>query len=72
MNKTFRILELIWLFIGCIAILLCAFSILSGDTRGAIYFIVLTFAAGLMYAVRRKQRVKFESGQKQKEQEQKK
>ncbi len=71
MNKTFRILELIWLFIACIAILLCAFSILSGDTRGAVYFIVLTFAAGLMYAVRRKQRIKYEA-QKKKEEPQKK
>lgn len=68
MNKTFRILELIWLFIGCIAILLCAFSIISGDNRGAIYFLVLTFASGLMYAVRRKQRIKFEAKQKGKEQ----
>ena len=55
MNKIPRILELVWLFIGCIAILLCAYSILGGDTRGALYFIVITFASGLMYAVRRKQ-----------------
>ncbi len=67
MNRTFRILELVWLFIGCIAILLCAYSIFSGDTRGGIYFIVLTFASGLMYAVRRKQRVKHEASQKQNE-----
>ena len=72
MNKTFRILELVWLFIACIAILLCAYSILSHDNRGALYFIILTFAAGLMYAVRRKQRIKFEAAQKQKEQAQKK
>ena len=67
MNKTFRILELIWLFIGSIAILLCAFSIISQDTRGAIYFLVLTFASGLMYAVRRRQRIKFETSKKEKE-----
>ena len=68
MNKTFRILELIWLFIGCIAILLCAFSIVSQDTRGAIYFLVLTFASGLMYAVRRRQRIKFDKTQQEKAQ----
>ena len=66
MNKTFRILELIWLFIGCIAVLLCAFSIISQDTRGAIYFLVLTFASGLMYAVRRRQRIKFDKAQQEK------
>ncbi len=68
MNKTFRILELSWLFIGCIAILLCAFSIISQDTRGAIYFLVLTFASGLMYAVRRRQRIKFDKTQQEKAQ----
>ena len=66
MNKTFRILELIWLFIGCIAVLLCAFSIISQDTRGAVYFLVLTFASGLMYAVRRRQRIKFDKTQQEK------
>jgi len=68
MNKTFRILELIWLFIGCISILLCAYSIISQDNRGAIYFLVLTFASGLMYAVRRRQRIKFDAKQKEKQQ----
>ena len=67
MNKTFRILELIWLFIGYIAILLCAYSIISQDTRGAVYFLVLTFASGLMYAVRRRQRIKFDKAQQEKE-----
>ena len=66
MNKTFRILELIWLFIGCIAVLLCSFSIISQDTRGAVYFLVLTFASGLMYAVRRRQRIKFDKAQQEK------
>ena len=65
MNKTFRILELIWLFIACIAIILCAFSIVTQDTRGAVYFLVLTLAAGLMYAVRRRQRIKFQAKEKE-------
>ena len=66
-NKIFRILELTWLFIACIAILLCAYSIIERDNRDSIFFIVLSFAAGLMYAVRRKQRIKFDASQKQKE-----
>jgi len=71
MNKTFRILELVWLFMGCVGVIMCAFSIISGDNRGSIYFLVFTFACGLMYAVRRKQRMKFEASQKQKEESKK-
>jgi hypothetical protein len=71
MNKTFRILELVWLFMGCVGVIMCAFSIISGDNRGSIYFLVFTFACGLMYAVRRKQRMKFEASQKQKEEQKK-
>jgi hypothetical protein len=68
MNKTFRILEIVWLFMGCIGVIMCAFSIVSKDNRGAIYFLVFTLACGLMYAVRRKQRIKFEASEKQREQ----
>lgn len=71
MNKTFRILELVWLFMGCVGVIMCAFSIISVDNRGSIYFLVFTFACGLMYAVRRKQRMKFEASQKQKEEQKK-
>ncbi len=68
MNKTFRILELVWLFMGCVGVIMCMFSIVSHDNRGAIYFLVFTLASGLMYAVRRKQRMKHEASQKHKEQ----
>jgi len=67
MNKTFKILEIVWLFMGCVGIIMTAFSIVSHDNRGAIYFLVFTFASGLMYAVRRKQRIRFEASQKPKE-----
>ena len=65
-NKIFRILEIVWLVMGCIGVLMCAANIVAKDTRGAIYFLVFTFAAGLMYAVRRRQRIKFERSQKHK------
>lgn len=68
MNKTFRILEIVWLFMACVGVIMCAFSIMSGDNKGSIYFLVFTFACGLMYAVRRKQRIKFEASEKQKTQ----
>lgn len=71
-NRIFRILELVWLFFTCIAILLCVYSIIGGDYRDSIFFLVITFAAGLIYAVRRKQRIRFEAALKQKEEEQKK
>ena len=65
MNRTFRILEIVWLFMGCVGVLMCIFSIITGDNRGAIYFLVFFLACGLMYAVRRKQRIKFEGKEKQ-------
>jgi hypothetical protein len=71
MNKTLRILEIVWLFMGCIGVLMCAYAIMSGSNKDAIYFLVFTFASGLMYAVRRKQRMKHEAYQKEKEQKNK-
>jgi hypothetical protein len=69
MNKTFRILEILWLVMGCIGVLLCAFNIVGQDRGNSIFFLIFTFACGLMYAVRRRQRIKYEAAeQKQKEQ----
>jgi hypothetical protein len=59
MNKTFRVLELLWLVMGCIGILMCAFNIVAKDTRTSIFFLIFTFACGMMYAVRRRQRLKY-------------
>jgi hypothetical protein len=68
MNKTFRVLELLWLVMGCIGILMCAFNIVAKDTRTSIFFLIFTFACGMMYAVRRRQRLKYQAAeQKQKE-----
>ncbi len=68
MNKTFRILELVWLFMGCVGVIMCIYSTIIGDNKGAIYFLVFFLASGLMYAVRRKQRMKHEASQKNKDQ----
>jgi len=70
MNKAFKIMELLWLGMGCVGVLMCAYSIVAKDSRSAIYFLVLTFAGGLMYSVRRRQRIKHEEGMKQKQQSQ--
>jgi len=61
MNKMFRVMELLWLGMGCVGVLMCAYSIVIKDTRSAIYFLVLTFMGGLMYSVRRRQRLKHEA-----------
>jgi predicted tellurium resistance membrane protein TerC len=68
MNKMFRILEIFWLVLGFIGVIMCAVSIVTKDSKGAIYFLVVTFASGLMYAVRKRQRTKYETAEKNKEQ----
>jgi len=65
MNKTFKILEIIWLIMGFIGILMCIFNIVSHDNKGAVYFLVFTFVCGIMYSFRKRQRIKFEATQKQ-------
>ena len=68
MNKTFRILEIIWLVLGCIGIVMCAMNIMAHDNRSAVYFLIFTFVSGIMYAVRKRQRKKFEAFEKEKAQ----
>jgi hypothetical protein len=66
MNKTFRILEIVWLFMGCVGLIMTIYSLIIRDNKGAIYFLVFFLACGLMYAVRRKQRIKYEAYEKKK------
>jgi uncharacterized membrane protein YfcA len=68
MNRTFRILEIIWLMMGFVGIFMCIYSLIIKDNRGAIYFLVFFLVCGVMYYVRRRQRIKFDEAQKQKEQ----
>jgi hypothetical protein len=68
MNKMFRILEIIWLVMGFVGVIMCVYSLIIKDSRGAIYFLAFFFVCGVMYAVRKRQRTKFEAFQKQKEQ----
>lgn len=60
MNRMFRILEIVWLTIGITGIFLCAYFIIKEDREQAIYFLVITVVAGIMYSVRRRQRKKQE------------
>lgn len=59
MNKTFKILEMIWLFMGCVGVFMCIYSFAIKDNRGGIYFLVFFLVCGMMYYVRRRQRIKF-------------
>ena len=59
MNKMFRILEIIWLLIAITGIGLCLYSMLIlKDKNQAIYLLVFTVISGLMYARRKRQRIK--------------
>lgn len=63
MNKTFRVLEILWLIMGIIGIVMCAYFITVKDNEGAIYFLIFTLACGLMYSIRKRQRKRFEASQ---------
>ncbi len=60
MNKMFKILEITWLALGCIGILMCSYSIINKDIQGAKYFLGFTVVCGIVYAMRKRQRIKFE------------
>ena len=64
MNKMFKILEIIWLVLGVIGILLSGYFIIIKDNQSAIYFIIFTVICGVMYSVRKRQRIRFEGNQK--------
>ena len=68
MNRTFKILEIIWLIVGCIGIFMCVYSLFIKDYKGSLYFLAFFIICAIMYAVRKHQRIKFEKEQKQKEQ----
>lgn len=51
-----RILEIFWLVIGIAALLVSIYSTLTHKSSQAVYFLVFSFIAGLMYTVRKKQR----------------
>jgi len=65
MNKLFKTLEIIWLSISIIGIMLTTYFTIKGDKSQALYFFVLTAVGGLMYSVRKKQRIRNENNNKQ-------
>lgn len=58
MHKMLRILEVIWLVIGIIGVVAFIYAMIAGSREQAIYFLVFTFVSGVMYAIRKRQRVR--------------
>ncbi len=65
MNRTFRILETIWLIVACVGIFMCVYSIFIKDYKGSVYFFAFFIVCAFMYAIRKYQRIKFEKEQKE-------
>lgn len=55
-HKVLRILEIVWLVIGCIGLISFTYAMVTCNKEQAIYFLVFTFVSGVMYAVRKRQR----------------
>ncbi len=60
LQKMLRVLEMVWLVIGLVGLGSFVYAMLSGHKDKGIYMLVMTFIAGLMFAVRRKQRKRAE------------
>lgn len=56
----FKILEIGWLVMGAIGIFMCSYSIITKDIQGAKYFLGFTIVCGVLYAIRKRQRTKYE------------
>ncbi len=61
MDKALKILEVLWLIIGLVGLALCVNAIIDQDQIGATYFLVFTVVCGIMYAIRKRQRIKHET-----------
>jgi len=61
LRKVLHVLELIWLLVGLGCFITFVYVMLSGRRDQGVYFLVITFIAGVMYAVRKSQRKKAEA-----------
>lgn len=61
----FRILEIAWLIVGLVAIGMSLYILVTkGVTSEIIIYLVIAFIAGIIYSLRRKQRISLERKQK--------
>ncbi len=68
--KIIKILEKAWLAIAILAILIGSYMLINGAKNDALYFYAFTVVAGAFYFIRRKQRLRMESEEKKKEENQ--
>lgn len=61
MNKIFRILEITWLVVAIVGVIMSCYFIIMKDTQGAIFFLVFTLIAGVIYSIRKRQRRNYEA-----------
>jgi len=61
----FRILEIAWLIVGLVAIGMSIYILVTkGVNSEIIIYLVIAFIAGIIYSLRRKQRISMERKQK--------
>ena len=61
----FRILEIAWLIVGLVAIGMSVYILFTKGVNGEIIiYLVIAFVAGIIYSLRRKQRINMERKQK--------
>lgn len=63
MNKYLKISELIWLLTAIVGVGIVAYVMATEGFEGNYYLLFLPLMSGVMWMMRRKQRMKFEQGQ---------
>lgn len=66
MNKTFRVLEILWLVFGLVCLGLSAYTINEKgmDNTESKMLLLGTFISGILYTIRRRQRIRAEQNNK--------
>lgn len=58
--KAYRAKEYLWLAFALLSICISVYQLIAGTREEALYFIALTFLAGLFYSFNRYRRIKWE------------
>jgi hypothetical protein len=67
MLRVLKILEMAWLLIGIFSVLMGAYQYNQHGWELAQWFVIGALVAGVFYAFRRRQRIKFEESEKNKD-----
>jgi len=60
MIKILKFNEWLWIFFSAVSIVLTAYSIITGDRKSAIIFLIVTFVSGFYFSFKRRLRKKRE------------